>query len=278
VSRSSPKFTSWGARGDERPNPTGGARGGVNATRGWRIAGGVVLGAVVLGLMAWGALMSPLLEVHDIHVVGASTLSNREILVLAEVRVGENLVRLSTQDVERRLTASPWIAQATVSRSFPNTLRIGIVERRAVGWGRDEGGPFVVAGDAVVLDRLEGRPRLPSIGRYPGRTLESGALVPEPHAALRVLESFSAGLLRSVSAADVDGSTGVLLRLGADGGEVLYGPATSLRRKNEALAAILHWVEERDLTIRYIDVRAPESPVLRPGRGAERTFGPQPGA
>ena len=250
----------------------------MNTTRGWRLAGGVVLGAVVLGLIAWGALMSPLLEIRDIRIAGTSTLSNREILALAEVRAGENLVRLSPQAVERRLAASPWIAQATVTRSFPNTLEIGVVERRAVGWGRDEGGPFIVAGDAVVLDRPDGPPRLPSIGRYPGLTLESGTRVPEPHAALRVLESFSQGLLRSVAAAEVDGTTGVLLQLGADGGEVIYGPATSLRQKNEALAAILDWAGERDLGIRYIDVRAPESPVLKPAGGAERDFTPEPGA
>ncbi len=65
-------------------------------------------------------------DITHFEITGLETLAEAD-LKLDEV-LGESLFTLSTSEVEKRLASKPWISQAKVTRSFPNTLNIEIFE------------------------------------------------------------------------------------------------------------------------------------------------------
>jgi hypothetical protein len=120
----------------------------------------------------------------------------------------------------------------------------------------------VVADDGTVVARVASPPpHLPSLGTLPGR-LEPGERLVETPVTLRVASSLEDRLLGAVSAvAVVDDELVLELRAG---GVVRYGDPARLGEKNQALAEMLAWAEERGVGVEYIDVRIPGAPALRP--------------
>ncbi|HWC32543.1 MAG TPA: FtsQ-type POTRA domain-containing protein [Actinomycetota bacterium] len=229
-----------------------------------RGASGAALVVVALITIAWLLLSSPLFRIAAIEVDGNAQLSDRELRELSGARIGDNLVFLSTRDVERALESSPWIADADVARRLPNSLVIGVAERRAVAVADDATTTFVIGADGIVLGEADAPGALPSLGRY-GHLIE-GEPLPGSLAPVRVLASLPSSVTRVVDAAELE-PDGVVVRF-ARGGYATFGPATDTRRKAAALEGVLAWAEDRGVVFRYIDVRVPESPVLRPkGRG-----------
>jgi len=117
------------------------------------------LAAVGLGaaLLAGGALTvrwamsSPRFALRDIAVTGNLRLGGDALLARAGVAEGENLFRLSTRAIERRLRASPWVVDAEVSRRLPDGLDIRIVERQPAAL-------LVIDGAGLYLADAGGRP------------------------------------------------------------------------------------------------------------------------
>ena len=141
-------FEAAGARGNDagrrRPRPEiRGAEGLGTAPARGRGAGrrasveralGLLLGAAALALAAAAAfvLVPPALRVSRYEVVGAATMSDREVLDAALVHGSEYFFALDPERVRAALLASPRIAGARVRRLFPNGLRIEVAEREAV--------------------------------------------------------------------------------------------------------------------------------------------------
>jgi cell division protein FtsQ len=82
---------------------------------------------------AWTAYQrvaaSERLKVGRVLVSGSHFLSEGEVRELLGPAVGENILALDIEALKTRLRASPWVADATVSRTLPDTLRIEVRER-----------------------------------------------------------------------------------------------------------------------------------------------------
>jgi cell division protein FtsQ len=82
---------------------------------------------------AWAAYArvasSERLRVGRVQVSGSHFLSEGEVRELLGPAVGENILALDIEALKARLRASPWVADATVSRTLPDTLRVEIRER-----------------------------------------------------------------------------------------------------------------------------------------------------
>ncbi len=230
---------------------------------------GAALVAVALVAIAFLVLASPVFEVSAVEVEGNARLSDDEVVAMSGTGTGDNLVFLSSRDVEEALESSPWISDAVVERRFPDMLVIRLVERRPVAWAGDGSTPYLVADDGTVVAAANEPAALPWLGRY--ADLEQGELLPGPLAPVRVLATLPPSVTRTIETAGM--ADGVLLRF-SDGSYVRYGPPTELRRKAAALEAVLAWAGERGIAFRYVDVRVPESPVLRPAGKREREVRP----
>ena len=79
---------------------------------------------------AWQRVFaSERLRVSRIEVRGSHFLSEGEVRELASPALGENILVLDIEALAARLRASPWVADATVTRALPATLRVDIRER-----------------------------------------------------------------------------------------------------------------------------------------------------
>jgi len=105
--------------------------------RGWaaRTLLGLQLGGVAIaGLAAlWAAyaqvMGSDRLRVARVDVRGSHFLSEGEVRELLGPAVGENILGLDIEALKAHLRASPWVADAVVRRTLPDTLQVEVRER-----------------------------------------------------------------------------------------------------------------------------------------------------
>jgi cell division septal protein FtsQ len=93
-----------------------------------------VLAAVLLVSAAlWAGwrqvLRSERLKVRTVEVHGNRFLSEGEVRELLGPADGANILTLDIDDLKRRLRASPWLEDASVRRTLPDTLRVEVRER-----------------------------------------------------------------------------------------------------------------------------------------------------
>ncbi len=85
----------------------------------------------LLGLWAGYSrvMASERLKVGRVDVRGSHFLSEGEIRELMGPAVGENILALDLEALKTRLRASPWVADATLRRTLPDTIEVQIRER-----------------------------------------------------------------------------------------------------------------------------------------------------
>ncbi|WP_461208260.1 cell division protein FtsQ/DivIB [Desulfocurvus sp. DL9XJH121] len=135
-------------------------------------AGGLTLAVVLVGALSLGLLMgfrwltvSPFFALTRVEVAGNVRLTREEILTLAGVEPGENVLELRISDVEGRVAASPWAARVAVRRVLPDGLSIVVTERSPAYFVRTGKGLCYAEADGSVItavdaDRFTGCPLL----------------------------------------------------------------------------------------------------------------------
>ena len=195
-----------------------------------RRAGLVAAVAAPLVLLGWVVLGSPLLDVERVRVVGVSRLTDAQVAAAVGAVDGTPLARVDTTAVRKRVARLGPVASVSVSRSWPDTLTVTVVERvPVVGVG--------APGSVRLLDRTGAEvavvPSLPSgVVR-----LDSGSDA-STRAALTVLGGLPhgiAGRLASLQAPTPEQVTLVL----RDGRKVLWGGAVDGPTKAMAVMALL---------------------------------------
>ncbi len=213
----------------------------------------VVAGAFV------GALWTPLLDVDELHIEGATRTGIDAVRAHAGIEVGDQLIDVDLRAVGRRLTALPWVGEVTLHRGVDGVVRISVTERTAVaalGTGgaavlvdRDGRilGPLTERAEAATLIQLSGIDAVPAAGEFLPQGLRG---------AVRLAERLASGLPGSVASLDPHGLVAQL----AAGGEVRFGDVSSLEAKIQSLQTVLDQVDLRCLAV--VDLRLPGSPVL----------------
>ncbi len=235
-------------------------RAGVRTRARHWLVGAVGLACLAAG--AWWVTNSQAFDLRALRVTGNVRLSSGEVAEQAGLTAQTNVLWLSAGEVERRLQRNPWVQSARVSRTLPSTLIVSVTERApvAVLSGRPA---MLVAGDGTILGVAGRSERLPRI-RVPGRPPIGSRLSPPPE--LRVAQGLPTGLRSFVVRVFVDRTGAIALDL-RDGTRVLFGTASQARAKGRALQGVLSWGARHGVVARYIDVRVPAAPALRPRSG-----------
>lgn len=123
-------------------------------------------GRAVVALEALGALLALLvalwagyskvmasekLRVGRVDVRGTRFLSEGEVRELLGPAVGENILGLDIESLKQRLRASPWVADAAVRRTLPDTLQIQIRERVPLALAELDR-LYLMDGDGTLID------------------------------------------------------------------------------------------------------------------------------
>lgn len=217
-----------------------------------RRAGRGVLLLLPLGALAWVLLGSSWLAVDRVQVVGHARLAPAEVERAAAVVDGTPLARVDTSAVEARVARLAPVDEVRVSRSWPGTLRVELVERTAAAGVLDASGVRLVDAEGVVFGK---EPRLPA-GVVRLQVAKPGPQDPATAAALEVLASLPPALrarIRTVRAA----SPSAVELLTLNNKQVLWGSRTGAAGKAAATLALLDKPNAR------IDVSAPGVVVTR---------------
>jgi cell division protein FtsQ len=221
-----------------------------------RVAGAVLLLAGAL----WFLWAGPLLAVGTVQVDGAGSLSTEEVREAAGVQVGTPLLRVDVEDVEARVAGLPQIASVEVTRGWPRTVVITVVERVPVAVVGEAGRRSLVDADGVLFDAITGDP---PAGVVALDVADPGPGDPATMAALEALVALPAGVRDGVRGAAVTGPEDITLTL-TDGTLVRWGGPAESGTKAAALTALLDRLDDGDLEpAAVIDVSTPDAVVLR---------------
>ncbi|MEU7818354.1 FtsQ-type POTRA domain-containing protein [Pseudonocardia sp. NPDC049154] len=207
-----------------------------------------------LGVGSWLLLArSGLADVETVEVTGTLTVSRDAVLGAAAVETGVPLAEVDTKAVAGRVARLPGVGSVQVSRGWPHTVEIAVVERTAVALARTPQGVTLVDATGVAyLKAPEVPPALPMLG--------FGAVGPDDpstRAALAVLEALPPDLRGQVTTIDVDNAaTEPTVRLGLGERQVLFGSVDRADRKIAVLVPLL--TQEGSV----YDVSSPELPTV----------------
>ncbi|MEW5734202.1 MAG: FtsQ-type POTRA domain-containing protein [Thermodesulfobacteriota bacterium] len=97
---------------------------------------------------------SPYFEAKQITVEGCNHLTQDQVLSLAGLSQGMNILSVNLPGVQRRIASNPWIAEASVRRELPDRLSVRIREREAMALA-DLGSKFLVDCQGVVFKKYQ---------------------------------------------------------------------------------------------------------------------------
>jgi cell division protein FtsQ len=111
--------------------------------------------AVLLASALWTgyarAMSSERLKVAHVDVRGERFLSQGEVVQLLGPAVGENILALDLDALKAKLRASPWVADAIVRRTLPDTLKVDIRERVPLALAAVDR-LYLMDGDGTLID------------------------------------------------------------------------------------------------------------------------------
>jgi cell division protein FtsQ len=210
----------------------------------------LLLVLAVLAGAGWLVGFSPILAVDRVEVRGAHRLTASSVRQAAAVPLGVPLARQDLAAIAGRVGSLPQIESAQVSRKWPNTIRVVVVERQPVLAVRQPEGFVLIDIRGVAF---EARPTMPS-GVLPADVdpsnvavlREAGTIAAAMPAALRGRVE----RLRATSRSSVT----VVLRSGV---QVNWGTAADSALKADIVLALLKRKPSA------IDVSSPHNPAIR---------------
>lgn len=232
----------------------------------------IALGVVVALIAATvGVLMSPLTDIDQIDVAGNERLDVDRLVAASGAAHGEQLLTVDLAGIRESLRSEPWVSSATVTRRWPDTLVVRVLEEQPLAVVDIAGTRVVVSRTGRVLlherDAAAGDvpvdiaalPVLGVEGVDPG-DIEVG--VDLPVAVLRaatVFERMSPALAAELPAAQLDADGALTFSL-PDDATLVFGPVEDVPQKLASIEAVLGQVVRA--CIATVDVREPGRPTV----------------
>jgi len=216
--------------------------------------------AAVFGLLAWLLWGSPVLAVSSVRVDGAGTLTAAQVVDVAGIAEGTPLLRVDVDAAEARVARLPQVADVEVTRGWPRSVVVTVVERVPVAVVEESGARSLVDADGVLFDTVTGNP---PAGVVPLDVADPGPEDRATRAALAALVALPEDVRGDVADARATGPEDVRLTL-EDGTTVLWGSAEQAAHKADTLVALLDQLQAGALEpAGTIDVSVPSAVVLR---------------
>ena len=220
------------------------------------------LGAGLLLLVGalWFLWAGPLLAVATVQIDGAGSLAADEVRQAAGIEVGTPLLRVDVEDVEARVARLPHISAVEVTRGWPRSVVITVVERVPVAVVGEAGRRSLVDRDGVLFDTVTGAP---PPGVVPLDVADPGPGDAATLAALEALVALPGEVRDGIDGAAVAGPEDITLTL-TGGTLVRWGGPAESATKATVLTALLDRMADGDLEpAGTIDLSTPDAVVLR---------------
>jgi cell division protein FtsQ len=215
---------------------------------------------VAVAVLAWLLLAGPVLAVRAVHVDGITTLAADQVQEAAGIGSGTPLLRVDVDAAEARVARLPQVRSVKVTRDWPDSVVITVLERVPVAVVGDAGRRSLVDAEGVLFDTVTGA--LPD-GVVPLDVASPGPKDPATRAGIAALGSLPRDVRKKVKSAAAHGADDVTLTL-TDGTVVRWGDASESRAKSAALVGVLEQIDANRLgPTATIDVSTPDAVVLR---------------
>jgi cell division protein FtsQ len=215
---------------------------------------------VAVVVVSWLLLAGPVLAVRAVHVDGLVTLPADQVQEAAGIADGTPLLRLDIDAAESRVAALPQVAAVEVTRDWPDSVVVTVVERVPVAVVGEPGRRSLVDADGVLFDTVTGA--APD-GVVPLDVADPGPDDPATLAGIAAVASLPVDVREQVAGAAATGPDDISLTL-TDGTVVLWGSASESRAKAAALVGLLEQLADDSLEpASTIDVSTPDAVVLR---------------
>jgi len=219
----------------------------------------VAVVAAALVAVVWLLLVGPVLGVRSVQVDGVRTLPADQVREAAGIAPGTPLLRVDVDAARARVARLPQVASVKVTRGWPHTVVVTVVERVPVAVVGEPGRRTLVDAHGVLFDTISGAP---PTGVVPLDVAAPGPRDPATVAALTAIEALSTQLRRQVASVAATTPDDITLTL-TDGTLVRWGGAEKSGRKGDALEAVIGQLTKGALDpATTIDVSAPEAVVL----------------
>lgn len=229
----------------------------------------VAVTAVVLfaiGASAVYVYRSDLFAITEVKANGVTHLTSSEITEIAAVPEDSTILRLDSDGIVERLESNAWVQSATVTREFPDTVVIDIVERTpAAVVALDETTYWVIASDGAWLsaatdEDLEDLMLITDVSSsvadpLSGSDCDDGGI----ENALAIVEGISDELKDKVESVSAESSIKTSLNM-KDGVVIAFGDSSDIELKESVIEELLDKYEGK---ISYINVRVPSRPTYR---------------
>ena len=215
---------------------------------------GVSIGLLLVLVLV--SVFSPLLAIQKIEIVGNSKVSTKDVAKDLEFLKGLPLPQVSNDAIVAKLSKYQLIDSVSAVSMPPSTLRVVIVERKALAKVSINGIDYLYDAVGVQLGRAESKDKLPTI-------LSAGDPKSSPtfKQAIAVILSVPVVLLPKISAIQALSKDDVTLFLRASNQRVLWGDDSQRALKAKVLLALLtHYEGQYGLTF---DVSSPNNPTVR---------------
>ena len=213
----------------------------------------LVLAMVVAlaGGAVWLVYFSDVLTVRTVSVKGNRALSPGQVVKAAKVPMEVPLARQDLDAIAQRATSLPAVEQASVSRSWPRTLTVTVVERRPVLAVRQAQGYLLVDRLGIAYEERRSMPKRVVLADV---DVANRALLRDLGLVAAALPESLRGKVRTLTASDPDRITLVL----KSGVRVNWGNSADSPLKAQIVQALLKRKPES-----AIDVSSPHTPAAR---------------
>lgn len=238
-----------------------GARSGISrirprvslAKRLW-VAVGISLALLVVLVII--AVFSPLLAIQKIEIVGNSKVSSKELSKDLSFLKGLPLPQVSNEAIVSKLSKYQLIDSVSAVSLPPSTLRVVIVERKALAKVTINGIDYLYDAVGVQLGRAQSSDKLPTI--FAAGDPKTSTSFKQ---SIEVLLSVPVALLPKIAGIQALSKDNVTLFLRSSNQKVLWGDDSQRALKAKVLMALLaHYDGKYGLTF---DVSSPNNPTVR---------------
>lgn len=223
----------------------------------------VLVGAAVVALAGVLVLRSPLLDVDEVTVAGASQLTPDQVRDAAGIGRGAPILLADLDAATAALEALPWVAAAEVTRDLPGRVHLEVREREAVAVvsGGDTAALVDVSGRVLELAEAASTPFVQVVSADPPPA-PGGRFGPDLVAAIELAGRLRVNPAGAVAAVHLEPTLRLEL---VDGGEADLGDGSDLDAKVEAFRTMHARVDRTCLDT--IDLTVPTHPVVTRQRG-----------
>ena len=230
---------------------------------------GVLLAALTvigLGVAAWLVFYTGVFSIERVVVEGNSQLEDGYVRAKSGIDAYKNLVTAPSGSISEKLEEEPWIESARIEKRFFHTVVINITEREPVALLDCNGAGFLIDGTGVAIAgaHLDSNQSLPRISGGNISTPRPGAKVADGKVkeCAVVLGGMGPGLRAALSHANPFDGRGQVF-VAREGFLVIYGSREDTSIKNDLLEALMLDMRENGRAAEYIDIRVPDSPVIK---------------